>query len=370
MSIGSLEMISFRNHAHSILEFNRGLTVIWGENGSGKTTVLEAIHSLSLGKSFRTSKRRELIKDGSAQLVLSGLFCSNGNDEKVSLLLNQNGERKIKINKDTIYNRKDLIGRNNTVVLSPEEQIVTSGPPSARRRFFDKMFSVVSRDYVNTLYLYGRLLKQRNAALKKFNNEQKNPNEIELWDDSLSDCGSQLWRLRNELLCEYQKRLELISEKYDREIKLSLLFNNNVPTKEIYRKGLTSALKKDLIRKHTSFGPHRDEISVYWNSRDLRSHGSQGEHKLALVILKLAELLIVIEKTNTAPIFLIDDLFAKLDRGRSRKIISLLQAMKDDDGNSIQTIVTTTDLLLLKDSGLRLEDENARTYHLERGCSI
>ena len=91
---------------------------------------------------------------------------------------------------------------------------------------------------------------------------------------------------------------------------------------------------------------------------------------MALVILKLAELLVVIEKTNTAPIFLVDDLFAKLDRGRSRKIISLLQTMKDDNGNSIQTIVTTTDLLLLKDSGLRLEDENARTYHLERGCSI
>ena len=169
---------------------------------------------------------------------------------------------------------------------------------------------------------------------------------------------------------EYQNRLKLISEKYDREIKLSLSFNNNVPTKEAYRKGLTSALKKDIIRKHTSFGPHRDEISIYWNSRDLRSHGSQGEHKLALVILKLAELLIVIEKTNTAPIFLVDDLFAKLDRGRSRKIISLLQTMKDDNGNSIQTIVTTTDLLLLKDSGLRLEDENAKTYHLERGCSI
>ena len=370
MSIGSIEMISFRNHAHTFLEFNPRLTVIWGEKGSGKTTVLEAIHSLSLGKSFRTSKRRDLIKDGSAQLVLSGHFCSNGNDERVSLLQKQSGERKIKINKDTIYNRKDLIGRNNTVVLSPEEQIVTNGPPSARRSFFDKMFSVVSRDYVNTLYLYGRLLKQRNAVLKKANNEQKKLKEIKIWDDGLSDCGSKLWKLRYELLCEYQKKLELISEKYDREIKLSLLFNDCVPTKESYKKSLTSALKKDLIRKHTSFGPHRDEIFVYWNSRDLRSHGSQGEHKLALVILKLSELLIVIEKTKTSPIFLIDDLFAKLDRGRSRKIISLLQTMKDHRGNSIQTIVTTTDLLLLKDSGLRLEDESARTYHLERGCSI
>ena len=82
MSLGSLEMISFRNHAHTILEFDKGITVIWGENGSGKTTVLEAIHSLSFGKSFRTSKRRELIKDGSTRLIVSGLFKSNGNDEK------------------------------------------------------------------------------------------------------------------------------------------------------------------------------------------------------------------------------------------------------------------------------------------------
>ena len=370
MSLGSLEMISFRNHAHTILEFGKGITVIWGENGSGKTTVLEAIHSLSFGKSFRTSKRRELIKDGSAWLVVSGHFKSNGNDEKVSLLQSQKGERKIKINKNPVYNRKDLIGRNNIVVLSPEEEVVTNGPPSARRKFFDKMFSVISRDYVDTLIVYNRLLKQRNKALRKTTNKKKALNEITIWDEHLSDTGHRLWKLRKEMLYEYCERLELISKQYDKEIKLSLLFEKKVPTSAIYRKTLNKSLQKDRIRKQTSFGPHRDDISIYWNSRNLRNYGSQGEHKLALVILKLAELLIILEKTKTLPIFLIDDLFAKLDRGRSKRIISLLEEIKDSAGDPIQTIITTTDLLTLTDNGIQLENGNTRTYHLERGCSI
>ena len=116
----------------------------------------------------------------------------------------------------------------------------------------------------------------------------------------------------------------------------------------------------------TTFGPHRDNIALAWNNRDLRNFGSEGEHKLSLVLLKLAELVFVRKNTGNHPTFLLDDLFAKLDLERSKKIVTLLQGLETESGEPVQTIVTTTDLLNVEKSGLLSGEKENNTYHLER----
>ena len=139
--------------------------MIWGENGSGKTAVLEAIHTLSFGKSFRTHTQRSLIRNGESSFVVKGVFSLRGSRDEIAAQVNKHSRQQLKLNGKSLSGRTEIIGRNNVVVLSPEEQPITKGPPVKRRQFIDKMFSVSMVDYVNTLKKYSRVLKQRNAAL-------------------------------------------------------------------------------------------------------------------------------------------------------------------------------------------------------------
>ena len=168
MEISSINMVSFRNHENTKMSFGPGITIIWGENGSGKTSILEAIHSLSFGNSFRTNNKKELIKEGSNNFILKGFFKSQkGVENTVFFSQDTKGTKKIKVNKKEIRKRKELLGINNVVVFSPEEESITKGGPNNRRRFFDKVFSVVSKKYLEQLLNYNSTLQQRNAVLKK-----------------------------------------------------------------------------------------------------------------------------------------------------------------------------------------------------------
>ena len=138
MGIIKISISQFRNHKQQIIDFGKGLTVIWGENGSGKTSLIEAIHVLALGKSFRTPGLKNIIMDGESVFLATGKFLTNGTEEDVAIQYFSTGKRNIKINGKKAGGRKDLIGRNNVVVLSTEEQSITKGPPETRRRFLDK----------------------------------------------------------------------------------------------------------------------------------------------------------------------------------------------------------------------------------------
>ena len=142
-------MISFRNHENTSMSFGPGITIIWGENGSGKTSILEAIHSLSFGSSFRTNNKKELIKEGSNNFLLEGFFKNKkGVENTVFFSQDTKGNKKIKINKKEIKKEKTLLGINNVVVFSPEEESITKSGPNNRRKFFNKVFSIVSKNYL------------------------------------------------------------------------------------------------------------------------------------------------------------------------------------------------------------------------------
>jgi len=366
MSIHLLQLVSFRNHDIREFTFIRGLTVIWGENGSGKTAVLEAIHTLSFGKSFRTHKQREMIRGSDELLIIRGDFLSNKHPDTVAIQVNRSSGQKLKLNGNALSGRKELIGRNNVVILSPEEQSITKGAPAERRKFFDKMFSMSSKNYVDTLQKYSRVLKQRNAAILNVKENGQQAENLQSWDEKLIETGYKLWEIRFSFMNSFKTNLKSTVGRYDKEIQFEITYPDKIPSLDTYQTKIKNSQKKDIALGRTTFGPHRDNIALTWNNRDLRNFGSQGEHKLSLVLLKLAELVFVRKNTGTHPTLLLDDLFAKLDLERSKKIVTLLQGLETESGEPVQTIVTTTDLLNVEKSGLLSGEKENNTYHLER----
>lgn len=366
MAIQRLQLASFRNHKKQEFEFNRGLTVIWGENGAGKTAALEAIHILSLGKSFRNNRHQELIRNNDAAFIVRGDFIQDGVRSDIAAEGSRNTRQQIKLNGKKIISRRELIGKNNVVVLSPELQTITNGAPAERRRFFDKMFSISSVAYVDALQKYNRVLKQRNAALLLVRENKKTNKDLSVWQDQIIESALLVWSLRFDFLQRYKGVLRETQNKYDKEIEISIGFLKEKPTKNKYTETINENLKRDILLGRTTAGPHKDDIRILWSGSDIRKIGSQGEHKLALMLLKIAEMCYVRLKTGFHPTLLLDDLFAKLDLERCQKTVLLLQGLESDSGEPVQTIVTTTDLLNIEKSGLLSEQEEVKTYHLER----
>jgi|TARA_B100000315_G_C14582625_1_gene591332 DNA replication and repair protein RecF len=355
MPISNIQMVSFRNHQQLDMDFSPGINVIWGENGSGKTAVLEAIHLLSIGKSFRTSKMTEIIKHEKDFFRVKGAFSSENKEDEVLFSQGKDRRQKIKINGKDV-GRKTLIGQNPVIILSPEEQNITKGTPGNRRNYFDKLYSITSEEYLNNLSKFFSALKQRNALLR----ENKNKIVFEAWDETLAGLGAKVWKAKKELNEEFMTYLSTASSSYgDGSISIKLKIGNIDIDKKQMKEMLKETHDRDVINKQTTVGPHRDRISFLFNEKKLRNFGSQGEHKIALVLVKLAEFMFIKEKTGRAPIFLLDDLFAKLDLKRSDAVFELLK-------KNTQTIITNTDLFNLKNHGIDLETPDNKSFHLAR----
>jgi DNA replication and repair protein RecF len=366
LAIHRLNLISVRNHKETEFNFSPGVTVIWGENGSGKTAVLEAVNTLSFGRSFKTHRQRELINTEKKELFIRGVFFARNQEDHVAAKISKISGQVIKLNGKTVHNRKDLLGRNIVVVLSPEEQGITKGPPMERRKFFDRIFSVVSPEYLKTLQGYSRTLKQRNAALIQLRENKITNDDLETWTKPLALYGTRLWDLRYKFMTDFKGLHAKVSKQYDRDIKTEIIYEHPGNNQEKYLEKLEKTIKRDLVLGRTEHGPHRDDVLVKWSGRNIKTFGSQGEHKLCLILLKLAELFFIKEKTGELPTLLLDDLFDKLDLERCKSIVRLLQEFETISGHLVQTIVTTTDLINVEQSGLMSATHDHRTYHLER----
>ncbi len=368
MAISKLSLLSFRNHEKKEITFSKGITVIWGENGSGKTSLLEAIYILSFGKSFKTHKQSSVIKKGHSSYILKGDFSYDKITNSVAIQMNLNSKKTIKVNGKTIKNRKEIIGKNNVVVLSPEDQVITKGGPKERRLFFDRLFSIIDSDYLNILQEFNRALKQRNALI--LNIEQTKEESFVPWEEKLSICAVKLWEIRKKRFSDYLKSLNNVVSKYQKDLFLNVLYVEKTYKKEEFEKKLKQTRERDCLLGTTSHGPHRDNIKILWSGKDIREYGSQGEHKISLILLKLAEINLIKQKTGKNPTILLDDVFAKLDLNRSKKLVSYLNSIKTEEKDPIQTIITTTDVLNVEQSGLILDNNNVKIHKLELSWNI
>tara|TARA_B100001540_G_scaffold224814_1_gene199018 strand:- start:1326 stop:2438 length:1113 start_codon:yes stop_codon:yes gene_type:complete len=367
MEISSINMISFRNHENTKISFSPGITIIWGENGSGKTSILEAIHSLSFGSSFRTNNKKELIKDGSNNFLLEGFFKNKKGIENIVFFSQDiKGNKKIKINKKEIQRRKDLLGLNNVVVFSPEEESITKNGPNNRRKFFNKVFSIVSKSYLEQLLNYNSTLEQRNAVLKFGSNEQTNK-QIEIWNEPFCQKAEKLWTQRKRLLFEFLQVFKETVKILDLGIKCDISYEQKKTTKEEILKGLEKNRGTEFTLGFTTIGPHRDDFLFKWEGRAIRKHGSQGEHKMFLALLKTTELLFISKKTKKNPVFLIDDIFANLDIDRSKRLLQFIEKLQLQEKTKPQTIITTTDILEVQKEGFFSNYSKIKKHKIQVG---
>jgi len=360
MPIKEIGLTSFRNHNEINLTFCPNINVIWGRNGSGKTAILEAIHTLSIGRSFRTNRKADLLKEGEEFFSIVGKFEKSDNEQNIQINQTSDGARRIFVDETKLDNVRQLIGLNPVVLLSPEEQIVTKGSPQDQRNYFNKLFSIISSEYLNVLTDYNKIIKQRNKLLTEFNFIESAEQELVVWNERIADVGLKLWDIRKKYLDKFFECLEGVAQQLN-EDKLSFsgeLILKIPEDKNNYLDQLKKLQKKDIYLGRTGFGPHKDKINFIFNGKGIKQFGSQGEHKLALLLIKLAEVELIKKTTKQDPIVLLDDLFAKLDDSRSKQAMEMIE--KD-----LQTIITTTDLKIVKDRGIAIDNKLNCSFYLD-----
>ena len=359
MQIQSLGLSSCRNLLDQRVFFSPGINLVLGRNGHGKTSLVEAIYLLAYGKSFRTSRLRDLIRwqaeeekknTRSYEFAVHGRFSSDNEQLEIECRL-ESGRRQIFLNGNKSRKGEEFYGRVPVIEFTPEDLQLVKGPPSLRRNFVDRAISIIDRSYLEQAVQYYRAVKNRNALLVKLSERGfLDKKALGPWDRAVVEHGLNVSLKRKEFIKEiepwFQKNyLELQSsdgEQARLEYLSHFIDENGHPRQadELILNFEKSA-EKDLRFKNTSFGPHRDELVIFLNSgygfKEARSSASQGQARSLVLALKLAVARQLRQRGRDRPIFLLDDVESELDQRRRQSLYSMMLELKS------QVIITSTE---------------------------
>lgn len=325
MTLSELNIVNFKNIGEATLAFCSGFNCFVGNNGVGKTNVLDAIYQLSMCKSFFNLSDTQNIRHGEPFFVLQGKYEQN-EEERIDIYCGvKRGQKKIFKKNQKAYDKlSEHIGLLPLVMISPEDVVLIEGGSEGRRRLVDGIISQCDRDYMHCLIRYNKALAQRNILLKNTTDKVLESDVIEIWDDQLAVYGEEILRKRQHFLDEFkavfQQYYELISSGRE---KVGLEYNDSVKGEDI-RKALQEALRRDCVLGYTTVGIHRDDLAMKIDGYDVKKIGSQGQKKTFLIALKLAQYVWLYRINGVKPLLLLDDIFDKLDAERVRQIIYIV----------------------------------------------
>lgn len=325
MVIQKLQLIHFKNHPERNFEFSPQINCFVGNNGAGKTNVLEALHYLSVGKSFLGNTDQNNIENGEDFFSIEGIISDGEKESIVKVQMPRDAKKIIKKNDKTYDRMADHIGFLPSVIISPYDSNLISDSGESRRRFLDAMISQTDSDYLFNLIQYQKTVQQRNALLKSFaKNRYFDAESLEIYDEPLVKFGSRIFEKRraftDSILGLIQNYYEIISkgnEKITVEYGSDLIHQN-------FEDLLSTNLEKDRALTYTSRGIHKDDLLFNMNGQPLKKTGSQGQQKSFLIALKLSQMNRIKELTGKTPILLLDDIFDKLDDTRVAQLIELV----------------------------------------------
>jgi len=342
MFIEDLKLIHFRNYEHEVINFEKGINVVVGENAQGKTNLIEAMFFLSRGYSHRASNLSELAQWEQDDFFINAHVVSDGVKHKITMKSNQ-GKRQILLDEKT--GKRDRINRIfNTILFEPEDLKIVKEGPDKRRRFLNQEISGFRPEYHYLLRDYEKVLNQRNTLLKNINYQPSLRATLSVWDEQLVSIGTRLMNHRIRYLHRLNKEAGVIHKilSHGNE-NLTLYYQNNIIAsledasrlKNIFKQRLEGCREEEIQRGSTIYGPHVDDILIEINGKDARRYGSQGQQRSAAISLKLSQIEIYYENTGEYPVVLLDDIFSELDERRRQSIIKLL--------NKTQAFITCTE---------------------------
>jgi DNA replication and repair protein RecF len=351
MYIKEIKLNNFRNYKQLDLNLNKNINIIYGNNAQGKTNILESIFLCSFGKSFRTTKEKEMIMFNENNLIVEIFYQKKDRDGKIKIEIGD--KKQIYLNGVKIKKLSELLGNINIVIFTPDDINILKDGPANRRRFLDMMIGQLRPNYVYNLNMYIKTIEQRNNYLRQIREENKAEEMLEIWDEKLADYGEKIFNYRNEFIEKISKKINKIhGEITDDKEKLKIEYVSNCENKEDYLKLLKERRKLDIIKGFTTKGVHRDDFMIYINDKEVSTYGSQGQNRTVILSLKLSELNVVYEEIGEYPILLLDDFMSELDEERRKNFLNNIK--------NTQVILTGTEKIDLHDLEYNL-------YNIKKG---
>ena len=338
MRMTSLRLRDFRGYQQVLLSPPEGVTVLVGENGAGKTNLLEAVHLCCLGRSHRTSNDKEMIRRDQETAAVQLTVERRDGRHEVGVRLFENARRRkiVYVNGKIASRMGELMGHATCVIFSPEDLSLVKEGPQARRRFLDMLLSQQQKAYFYALQTYTNALKQRNALLK-----QGDLRQLSAWDEQLAAAAAPVVRQRREACDRLNHRAQTHylyiggrEEEIFRMRYQSALADSADPVQDMLR-GLQACQEEDMRRQTTCFGPHRDEVELTLCGEAMKAFASQGQMRTAALSMKLAAFDLLEAEQGEPPLLLLDDVLSELDPDRRRRLIARI--------GRAQALLTCTD---------------------------
>ena len=338
MILTNLQLKNFRNYDNLNLTFNKKINIFIGNNAQGKTNILESIYVLSLTKSHRTNKDLYLIKKDSLFTKVIGTINDNDKNTKYEVLINENGKR-VSINDKPLKKVSEYLSKNNAIMFCPDDLEIIKGSPQERRSFFNISISGFNNDYIRYLNEYNKILRTRNEYLKNY--EIINKDYLDVLTNKLIDLNIYIYNERKKYVETINKYLSNIYKDITGKTNIILKYDSFIEDEDNLRNQLEDKFNmvynNELFQKVTLLGIHKDDFSIFIDDVKINNYGSQGQHRIAILCLKLSEIKIYEEEYNKKPILLLDDIFSELDTTKKSNIIKFIK-------NDLQVFITSTDL--------------------------
>ena len=325
MFLERIHLIQFKNHQSTEIQFISGLNAFVGSNGSGKTNVLDAIHYMSMCKSYLNPIDKQNVMFDSSFFHINGTWNVNNQSNQVSCSYKLGAKKKIKLNKKEYEKLADHIGKFPVVFISPYDGDLINEGSELRRKWMDGIISQVDPIYLHTIQSYQKVLSQRNALLKNMGEHRLFDLEsIEVWDTQMVKLGSFIHKKRKTFLSSFipvfQKFYHQIgAEKEEISIEYKSQLSN-----EDFGTLLIESHKKDSYAQYSNVGTHKDDLIFSIKGHPIKKFGSQGQQKSFVIALRLAQFDWLKAQKKTNPILLLDDIFDKLDTQRVQKLVALV----------------------------------------------
>ena len=351
MYIEKIKLTNFRNYKEQEIELDKNINIIYGNNAQGKTNIIESIFMCAIGKSFRTNKDRESIKLNEPFSKVEINYNKKDRDGKIKIEVSD--KKNIYINDIKAKRISELLGNINIVLFNPDDINIFKEGPSKRRRILDVMISQLRPAYLYNLNMYLKVVDQRNNYLKQIKLENKSTEMLEIWENKMADYAEIIFKYRKEFAHKIKEKIINIHKNItDNKEEIKIDYISDFINKEQFLNELEKNRKIDIIKGYTGKGIHRDDLKLYINGKDIEIYGSQGQHRSAILSIKLSELEIIKEEVEENPILLLDDFMSELDKERRENFL--------EDVKDTQIIITCTDKLELK-------NENKKYFYVENG---